>query len=462
MKRKKQIPRIMIAGTASGSGKTILTCGLLHILQKKGLCPVSYKCGPDYIDPLFHEEVLGIQSGNLDSYFCDADTLKERLAVNSSQAGISVIEGVMGFYDGVGLLETGSSAEIAGITKTPVILAVNCRGMSSSVGAVLKGFLEYRQENQIKGVIFNRLSARLYPGMAEIAEKLGIQALGYVPYHKDLILESRHLGLMLPDKKNQIGSRLKKIADYLEQTIDIEGIVALSKEAEDLTYKAPKGSTSISMTFEKKAVIGVARDEAFPFLYRDNMALLRELGCHIEYFSPIRDKKLPPGIQGLLLSGGYPELYGKELSENTTMRLEIKKAIASGMPCIAECGGFLYLHETLTEEGGGVYPMAGVIKGGCRKGIRLSRFGYIEVKAGRDTLLGKKNEILRAHEFHYYQSDDCGEDLQVKKPGSGEEWRTAWVSDTCYMGYPHFYLYGSKGMAERFVKAVKHYVPGKQ
>lgn len=448
-----KINRILLAGTKSGAGKTTVTCGILQALINRGQKVTSYKCGPDYIDPMFHGKVIGIKSGNLDSFFTGEKDLIQLLCNNSKAVDVSVIEGVMGYYDGLGFTDTASTYSLAAMTKTPVILVVDAKGMSSSLGAIIKGFLTFKEDSYIRGVIFNRLPERLYPDARKLAKDLGIQPLGYVPDLPECSIESRHLGLVTAEEIGDLRSKIDRLAERLKNTIDFEGILSLAEQAPPLTItETPYRENKL-----KGVSIGVAEDEAFCFLYRDNLELLKKMGAELVFFSPLRDKKLPEGINGLLLCGGYPELYTKQLSQNQSMRNSIKAAIDMDMPAIAECGGFMYLHEMLEDIEGKEYPMVGVITGRCFKTPRLQRFGYINLKAAEDSLIAGKQEIIKAHEFHYWDSENSGKSFHAEKPGGLKEWDCIHVSKSLYAGFPHLYFYAKPSIAERFIHKCAEY-----
>ncbi len=461
----KQIKRFMLAGTKSGAGKTTITCGILQNLINRGYGVSSFKCGPDYIDPMFHGKVIGTKSGNLDSFFTGERELKVLLYNNSRDTDISVMEGVMGYYDGIGFSDTASTYSVAAMTKTPVILIVDAKGMSGSLGAILKGFISYKEESYIKGVIFNRLPERLYEEAKKLAEELGIQAFGYVPVLPECSLESRHLGLVTAEEIKDLKSKINRLAHELTKTIDFAGILALAGQAEPLGVPEPgpynkrqKGiAVKEGIAATKGISLAVAQDEAFCFTYRDNLELLKNLGATLVPFSPIRDKELPKDIDGLLLCGGYPELYTKDLSGNSSMRNSIKTAVDNGMPTIAECGGFMYLHEKLEDKDGYEYPMAGVIPGRCFKTGRLQRFGYIYLKGAADSLISGGQEILKAHEFHYWDSDNCGKAFHAEKPGGIREWDCVHATENLYAGFPHLYFYGNPSIAVRFLEKCGQY-----
>lgn len=446
-----RLPRIMFAAPSSGSGKTLVTCGVLQALVNRGLKTASFKCGPDYIDPMFHSRVIGTRSGNLDTFFTDPETTRYLFGWEAKEAEISVVEGVMGYYDGLGGISVqASSSEVADVLDLPVVLIVNCRGMSMSVLPLIRGFVEYEAHPHIRGVILNQMPSGLYPDIKnQIEESLPVQVLGYVPKLEELVLESRHLGLVLPGEIESLREKLNQMAEILEKTIDLDALLALASTASDLSFEAPV----LPGRLADPVRIAVAEDEAFCFTYRDNLRILTEMGAELVPFSPIRDGALPGNIQGLILSGGYPELHAGELSSNTAMRTAIREALERGLPCIAECGGFLYLHETLEGEDGISYPMAGVIAAHAYRTHKLSRFGYVTLTANQDQLLLRQGESIRGHEFHYWDSEDCGEALQAKKPLRKRSWACGHAGASLYAGFPHLFFYANPQAAWNFLQA---------
>lgn len=432
--------RIMIAGTKSGCGKTTVTCALLKALVNRGKKVASFKCGPDYIDPMFHRVVIGTSSYNLDSYFFDENTLKYLFAKHSLD--ISVIEGVMGFYDGLEFTDSASSHEISVITDTPVVLVVNAKGIGNSVGAVIKGFLDYSKSN-IKGVIFNGVTHMTYERMKKLCEGLKVKPLGYFPYTESAAIESRHLGLVTAAEIDDIKERMEQLARTAEECLDIDGILELCSESR-IKYSP--------VVFDKIADVRIAvtDDRAFCFHYRESLELLEELGAELVYFSPLADKKLPDGINGLILSGGYPELYAAELEENKAMRESIRSVILKNIPCMAECGGFMYLHEHMGDYKNKEYDGVGVIPGGCRMLDSLQNFGYIKMTAQKDNLLCKRGESIRAHEFHYFCSDANG-DAFVAEKGS-RSWRCVVAEGNLFAGFPHINFYANPEFAKNFIR----------
>lgn len=463
---KQALPRIMLAAPSSGSGKTAVTCGLLKALIDRGVSCTAWKCGPDYIDPMYHKYVLGVNGGNLDSFFLDEKGIRSLLRRETKAGDVAVMEGVMGYFDGVaGISAQASSYDIARITQTPVLLVVDCKGSSLSVTAIIKGFLDYRpkgmehkEHNQIKGVLLNRISKVMAQRLIPSIEALGVTVAGWIPDMEEMRLESRHLGLVMPEETKRLKQRTEAAGKLLAETVDIEKILEIAYEAPDLyedTDQAPK--EELCQRPAETVHIAVAKDAAFCFYYQENIRLLERFGAKITYFSPLSDAEIPQGIQGLILGGGYPELYASALSENCGMRESVRCAVGSKIPLLAECGGFLYLHEQLEGEDGTFYPMAGVLKGRAYRTGKLSRFGYISLEArGEDCCL--KSEI-RGHEFHYWDSTDCGEDWKAVKPLSTKNWNCIHSRDSQIMGFPHLYYPSNPDLIGRWIKACAAYKP---
>lgn len=460
-----KIPRILLAAGASGSGKTLITCGLLQVLVNRGKKAVSFKCGPDYIDPMFHSRVIGTKSRNLDTFFTSREITNYLLAENAADCDIAVIEGVMGFYDGVGgITDKASAYDLADTTDTPVIFIVNSRGMSSSLAAYVKGFLEYRKNSRIQGVILNQMSPMLYPRMKKLLEEEpGVQVLGYVPKVEDCVIESRHLGLVLPDEIPELKSRLERLANVLEKTLDIDAILEMAESASPLEFT---GLTEhvFEWHLPEKVRIAVADDEAFCFFYEDNFRLLQNMGAELVPFSPVHDGKLPENLDGLLLYGGYPELNVQLLEKNHMMREDIARAVQSGMPCLAECGGFMYLHEEMEGMDGNFYHMAGVIPGKVYRTPKLSRFGYITLERNdngtdlsADFFHNENPGKIPAHEFHYFDSENCGNAFHASKPASTRGWDCMHSSGRLLAGFPHLYYYANPRVPQTFLKKCLEY-----
>lgn len=441
-------PRILFAAPASGSGKTTIVCGILRALKNRGKRVSAFKCGPDYIDPMFHERVVGVKSGTLDLFFSNETQLKRLYARNTEEADCAVIEGVMGYYDGLSAAsDEASTYAVAKALRVPVVLIIDARGQSLSALATLKGFLDYRSDSGIKGVLFNRMSEHVFKALKPEVEALGVVPIGFLPKSDDLMIESRHLGLVTPNEISDLSEKLDALAALLMNTLDFDALETLMGEAEDLAIAAEPDVPTMPNT-----VIAVARDEAFCFLYRDNLALLRRYGAELLFFSPLHDAALPKDAQGLILPGGYPELFAKQLSENTAMRGTIRTAIENGVPCLAECGGFLYLHDTLSDMDGNTYPMCGVIRAEAYRTQKLSRFGYVTLTAKTDSAFFRAGESIKAHEFHYFESGDPGAAFTAVKP-NGREWSCMHANGNLLAGFPHLFYESDPKPIERFLRA---------
>ena len=445
--------RILIGAAASGCGKTTVTCALLKAFQMRGLSVSSFKCGPDYIDPMFHREVVGAPSANLDSFFCEPDALREILHRGSAGTDIAVIEGVMGYYDG---MDSGSSAyDIAGITQTPAVIVINARGMSESMGALMQGFLHYREDARICGFVFNQLPVSLTGRAKELCASLHTHYLGYLP-RTDISLESRNLGLVTAAEVPQLQEKIERLGDLAAQHLDLDLLMHLADCGAQEETARRSAFSGMRITDHEAPVIAVARDRAFCFRYPENLYLLEEAGCRIRYFSPLEDEFIPEDADGLYLCGGYPELHARRLSENISMRKSIRDAVLGGMPAIAECGGFLYLHQELRMEDGSVWPMAGILDAAAFPKRSLQRFGYVTLTAQADNLLCEKGDQIRAHAFHYWDSENPGSLFNAQKP-DGRSWRSGIGSETLYAGFPHLYFPAKPQIAQRFAVQCLHY-----
>ena len=459
-----KINRFMIAAPKSGSGKTMITCALLQLLKDSGKNVSSYKCGPDYIDPMFHKKVLGVPSKNLDTFFTDEKTTVQLFLDKRADGDFAVLEGVMGLYDGLGgIYEQGSSYHLAKVTQTPIILVVDAKGMGKSVLALIAGFLQYDTQHLIKGVMLNRMSKGYYDIIKPLIEKeLSVKVVGYFPEQKDIGLSSRHLGLVMPDELSDIKEQLDELAGRLKKTIDLDMLLDIAAEAEEITKTT--NTEQMQIQNQNNTVnIAVAMDEAFCFYYEDNLRLLEKCGAKLQYFSPLHDTSLPKDCDAMLLGGGYPELYAKELSENLSMRNSIKTAFKTGLPTVAECGGFMYLHtyiHNICEEDADaqnyVFGMTGALDSECHFKGKLVRFGYIELEEKHSNFL-PMDEKIRAHEFHYYDSTDNGADCIATKPATGRSYDCVISHDNYWLGFPHLYYPSNPHFAESLVRKAYEY-----
>lgn len=463
------IPGVLFAAASSGCGKTTITCGALRAWQRKGLKIKAWKCGPDYIDPMFHKQVLGIPGGNLDSFFLSKEALKAQYQQKNVGFDLAVMEGVMGYYDGLGGISTQASTyEVAQAVDVPVILILDGKGASLSLAAMLRGFLQYQKDSHIVGVILNRTSPMIGARLKPVLEAEGVKYLGCVPVSKEIQFDSRHLGLVMPEEVPQIQKQLDEIADLLEESVDLDGILELARSyAEKVENNADAGlakcqTSQVAMKTRAAGLftesrnplrIAVARDEAFCFYYQENMEILESLGVELIPFSPIHDQELPVKVSGVILGGGYPENYAKALSENTSMLASIRQAWEAKMPFLAECGGFLYLHRELEGSDGIFYPLAGVIPDKAWKTNRLGRFGYITLTPDHpDVCLTGE---IKGHEFHYWESGDCGTCWTAKKPLSDRSWSCVHSEQGQIAGFPHLYYPSAPEFAERWLETCR-------
>lgn len=451
----KALPRLLLAAPSSGQGKTTATLSLLRAFQMAGKRPVAFKSGPDYIDPMFHRRVLGLPSHNLDLFLSGTPTVLRLLAECGGSGDLALIEGAMGYYDGVGTTDTASAWALADATHTPVILLLSAKGAALSLAATVRGFDSLRNPSHLAGVVLNRCSHALYDRVAPVITKeTGLPVLGFLPELPQCTLPSRHLGLVTADEIADLSQKLDALGEAAAQSIDLQGLLQLAQAAPPLEF-----TPQAVVPLPHRVRLAVARDDAFCFYYDETLALFRALGAELVFFSPLNDGGLPPNTQALYLGGGYPELYAERLSQNGTMLQSVRGAIEDGMPCLAECGGFLYLHERLQGDNGVFYPMTGVIPGTATAGTRLGRFGYVTLTARRDNLLCRAGEALLAHEFHYWQSDNGGEAFEAQKP-DGRAWDAVHATPSLFAGFPHLYLQGNLMAARKFLAAADAYGEG--
>ena len=440
--------QFLLAAPNSGSGKTTLACALLAALKNRGYAPCAFKCGPDYIDPMFHRAVLGVESHNLDLFFSSPETARGLYASGAAGHGAAVCEGAMGFYDGLsGTSTTASAWQVADTLNLPVLLVVRPKGASLTLAAQIKGLQSFRTPSHLAGILLNDCKPGLYKMLAPMLEaETGLPVAGFLPPVPEAAIGSRHLGLYTAGEVADLQQKIALLAQAAEETIHWEKLLSLCEQP------AP-AAAQIKQEHKKQCVkIAVARDEAFCFAYAETLEALTAAGAEIVPFSPVRDPALPEGAGGLYLPGGYPELYAQALSENTSMRQSIRGAVAAGLPTVAECGGFLLLHKTLT----GV-PMADICGGTAQMGSRLKQFGYITLTANSDSLLCRQGETLTAHEFHYAQSTQPGADFSAQKPLRTRGWQCIHASDTLHAGYPHIHFAGNVPAAQRFLHRCQTY-----
>ena len=443
--------QFLLAAPRSGSGKTTMTCALLMALKWRGCAPCAFKSGPDYIDPMFHRAVLGVESRNLDLFFSEPETVRTLYAKGAAGHGAAVCEGAMGFYDGLGGVSDRASAwHLADTLGLPVLLVVEPKGQSLTLAAELNGLVNFRTPSHIAGILLNNCTARMHALLAPMLEKeTGLPVLGFLPKLPEAVIGSRHLGLYTAAEVENLQQKLALLADAVEEHIDWPRLLALCE-------KEPPALPVQPETPPARVRIAVAQDEAFCFTYAETLEAFRDAGAEVVFFSPLRDTALPENIGGLYLPGGYPELHARELSENTSLLREIKQKIESGLPTAAECGGFLYLGQSLTDAEGQSWPMVGVLPGEAKDAGRLVRFGYAALSADSDSMLFRAGESFPIHEFHHWDSTANGVALAAKKPVGGAEWRCGSVNEHFYAGFPHLYWAGTP-LPQRFAAAAENY-----
>ena len=437
---------LMIAAMHSGAGKTVTTCALLAALKQRGKRLQAFKCGPDYIDPMFHERVIGVPSRNLDLFLQGEEGVLKTLS--RAEADLALIEGAMGYYDGLNNTTDAGAYALAQLTKTPAVLVITPGGSGLTLAAQVKGLLDFRPNSGITALILANCPERRFTSLAPVLEReMGLPVLGYLPPMEEARFESRHLGLLTAGEIGDLSTRIGKLGEAAERCIDLDRVLTLAGTWKE-TSKQPTAPSS-------RCRIAVSRDEAFCFAYADNLDAFEEAGAELVFFSPLRDMELP-NADGLYLPGGYPELYAEALSENRAMMDSIAAAVKAGLPTVAECGGFLYLGQSLEDAAGRAHPMCGVLPGEGFKTGRLRRFGYQTITAPADSLLFRAGERIPAHEFHYWDSTQNGTDLIASK-ADGRSWECGYVSPQFYAAFPHLHFGGALPLSERFVKACEQW-----
>lgn len=442
---QRPVPRIVISGTSSGVGKTLLAVGLMAALARRGLNVAPFKVGPDYIDPGWHTAACGRASAPLDSWMLGREGVQASFARGTVDADVAVIEGMMGLHDGAAAeSDRGSTAEVAKLLQAPVVLVVNAEALARSAGAVALGYRHFDPGVRLAGVVANRVAGAghgelLRPGITQGA---GVAYLGWLPVSAKGAVPERHLGLRTVDERAP--EIVETLASLVEEHLDLDQLLNIARSAPEL----PRIPQQVSTPAGSSVRIGVAQDEAFCFYYPDNLALLREAGAVLVPFSPTRDPGLPKGLSGVYLGGGYPELHAADLARNASMREEVRRWARSGKPVFAECGGFMYLCETLSTAGQN-FPMAGVIPARTVMERRLQAIGYREVVTLRDTALGPAGTRVRGHEFRYSRLEG---DLPVEQTAftAGAQ-PLGYAQDGVLASYVHLHFGSNPVAAQRFV-----------
>ena len=470
----------LLAAPQSGSGKTTVSLAIMAALNRRGVAVAPFKCGPDFIDPGYHRLVTGQPSINLDAWMCPEVFVRDTFCFHTTDADLAIIEGVMGLFDGLGSSSTeGSSAQIAIITGTPVVLVVNARGMAASAAALIKGFCEFDPRVRVTGVIFNNVGSGSH---SELLRKVMADALpevtvfGCIPRDESLAIPSRHLGLVTAEDNPLPPEFLERLVKMAEHCLDLDGLARLGFDSAQPPGPPPCRSLSgvegnrpgsqvseaVRRVSEAEPRIAVARDAAFCFVYEDNLRLLREAGAEIFSFSPLEDKTLPTDISGIYLPGGYPELYAEQLSANVSMKEAIRSAVEANMPVYAECGGFVYLTEGMdTSEAKQTVDFVGIFPVRAKMLPRRKALGYRQVKLLHDTVIGSAGVVCRGHEFHYSETGEMPDSIKSNYSVSrlGAQLGTEGFSvRNCLASYLHLHFGSNPEIAPTFVEACRQFI----
>ncbi|MBC1986557.1 cobyrinate a,c-diamide synthase [Listeria sp. FSL L7-0478] len=435
--------KILIAAASSGAGKTTVTLGIMHALKKRGLGVQPFKVGPDYIDTNYHQAITGVASINLDSFLIDDDALLAALfEKHGESADISVIEGVMGLFDGLGIdRDNASTSFIAKCTKTPVILVVDGKAISTSAAAIVDGFNRFDPELKIAGVIINRVASENHFSLIKgaIERYTDVPVLGYLPKNAAVALPERHLGLVPQEEMTELEAKWELLGDLITEHVDLDQLLEISKSGEDLVGE----SLDITLPNFSGFRVAYALDAAFHFYYQDNLELIRSTGAMLIPFSPLEDKEVPKA-DFIYIGGGFPEVFADQLAKNSTMRKSVLAAHEKGIPIYAECGGLMYLGSAL-EMNDAQYEMVGIFSGISKMTTRLRKFGYCTAEPLEDTLIGKKGTAIRGHEFHHsiFETTEtpC---LQLSKKRDGEivkAWQGGYQKGNTFASYLHIHFY---------------------
>lgn len=448
--------RIVIAGTGSGVGKTTLTIGLMSALRKKGYTVQGFKCGPDYIDPTYHTAVTGRVSRNIDSWMLKHEMVKEIVSRGSEGADISIIEGVMGFFDGKNPANNdGSTAEISIITESPVVLVVNCASMARSTAAIVKGFQEFLKETRIVGVIANRAGSEGHFKIVKTAieQECGIPVLGYLKKDDNLTIPERQLGLIPSVERGELNSFFDQLGDLVLKTIDVDSLYELSK-ASTLEIK----ESQIKRREKQIVRIAVARDAAFNFYYQENLEMLEASGAELIEFSPLKGEVLPDDVDGLYIGGGFPEEFAAELAEQVEVKQSIREAVQNGLPTLAECGGFMFLTEYIETTDEKSYQMTGVIPGKVKMQAQLAALGYREITPEAGNFLLNGNLKAKGHEFHYstFHPNGTVQPAYQTKGMRGFK-HEGYMNGNLVAGYTHFHFGSCPEMVNNWIMKCKEY-----
>ncbi len=449
----------MIAGTNSGSGKTTVTLGIMSALVRKGVKVQGFKSGPDYIDPSYHTFITGKASRNLDSWIMDNNTCRELFARSALNSDISIIEGVMGLYDGsIDSTGHGSSAHLAKILKTPVILVINAKGLAQSAGAIVKGFIEFDKDINISGVIVNNIASHNHYECIKktIEENCSIAVLGYLKKDNDIKIPERHLGLV-PSEENMNNNILfEKLGKMALESVDTEILIKVANSADPfpdfdrLIFHDNNNALNVKLA--------IAKDNAFCFYYQDDIDLFTEMGATIKYFSPLKDRCIPDNVDGVFFGGGFPEINAEKLMKNESMRNSILDAHQQGTILYGECGGMMYLLEKLIDCDGRSFKMCGVLKGMSKMENRRQGLGYVIADVASNNIICKSGDSFRAHEFHWSKLLDIPDDsvfaYNTRKSNGNKNGFDGLLNKNVLASYSHVHFSSNPRLAENFLSAM--------
>lgn len=456
--------RLVIAGTSSGAGKTTVTIGLMAALQRRGLRVQGFKCGPDYIDPTYHTAVTGRQSRNLDTWMLAHDTMREIFLRGSQEADLSIIEGVMGLYDGKDpRSNTGSTAEISVLLEAPVLLVVNVQSMARSAAAIVMGYQKLDERVRIAGVIVNKCGSEGHYKIvkAAIEKECGVPVVGWLGRDDAMSIPERHLGLIPAIERGELHPLFEQAGDLIEKGVDLETVLQLANEAPTLEWPEQRlfGQRAEGAGSEDPPMIAVARDAAFNFYYPENLELLEQAGARLVDFSPLAGESVPEDADGVYLGGGFPEEFARQLAEQAHVMADLRERAQQQLPIFAECGGYMFLTQSITDRSGETYPMVGLIPAEVRMQNRLAALGYREVTALEECLLLEQGEMLRGHEFHYSTLNRLTDDYPALYETKGlrgagtDGYRKGSIS----AGYTHVHLASHPKAAQRWVDQCRSY-----
>lgn len=444
---------LMVAGTGSGVGKTTIALALMAAFRERGQVVQPFKCGPDFLDTGHHSAICGRASRNLDTWMLSAEANDAVFDRACSGADVAIVEGMMGLFDGTaGGTEEGSTAEVAKILGLPVVLVLDAAKSARSIAAVIKGFESFDTGLRYAGIVLNGVSSDGHYRIlqAAIQSATSIPLLGRFPKDPALTIPERHLGLRTVEEETSSENRLAAFAEAARKYLDIEPLLRLHPHRETMTPVLARRNSMHQVR------IGVARDKAFSFYYEDNLDLLRERGAEIVPFTPLSDEELPANLDGLYLGGGYPELHAKTLSSNRSMIRAVSRFVDAGKAVYAECGGMIYLGNTLTALDGQTFPMAGVLPLEFEMTSRLVQFGYVEVELIENCLLGEKGLTVRGHSFHHsrmVKENSMPTSYRVRYSLSGQSEQEGFCYKNVLASYIHLHFRGNPALAPSFLEA---------